>query len=103
MALAQAVAGQFGCQAIKSVEELAGCVDAASIAVPTVHHLDVASALMSTGIDVLIEKPLAASLSEADQLIALANKHKRVAQVGHLERFNPAVRATAPLITKPMF
>jgi predicted dehydrogenase len=52
---------------------------------------------------VLIEKPLAATLEEADELIDLAAEHGRVAQVGHLERFNPAVRATIPLITKPMF
>ena len=51
----------------------------------------------------LIEKPLAATLAEAEQLVALAAQHKRIAQVGHLERFNPAVRATVPLLTQPMF
>src|SRR4029077_1117435 len=59
--------------------------------------------LMSAGVDVLIEKPLATSLAEADELIALAQANRRVAQVGHLERFNPAVRATIPLLTQPMF
>ncbi|HLO06462.1 MAG TPA: Gfo/Idh/MocA family oxidoreductase, partial [Terriglobales bacterium] len=54
-------------------------------------------------VDVLAEKPLAASLAEADELVRLAQSLNRVAQVGHLERFNPAVRATAPLITQPMF
>jgi predicted dehydrogenase len=103
LAMAQAVAAQFGCSALSSVEELAGKVDAASVAVPTVDHLTVAARLMATGVDVLIEKPLASSLGEADELIALEKKHGRIAQVGHLERFNPAVRATAPLITKPMF
>jgi predicted dehydrogenase len=68
-----------------------------------VHHLEVARTLMQAGIDVLIEKPLAPSLAQADELIALAKQHRRVAQVGHLERFNPAVRATVPLITQPMF
>jgi predicted dehydrogenase len=58
---------------------------------------------MQSGIDVLIEKPLAASLSEADELVRVAKRLGRIAQVGHLERFNPAVRATFPLITKPMF
>jgi predicted dehydrogenase len=58
---------------------------------------------MESGIDVLIEKPLAASLAEADELIAVEQKHGRIAQAGHLERFNPAVRTTVPLITKPMF
>jgi predicted dehydrogenase len=58
---------------------------------------------MKAGVDVLIEKPVAATLDEADELVALAAKHKRIAQVGHLERFNPAVRATLPLLTHPMF
>ena len=102
-AVARSVAGQFGCRALASVDELAGKVDAASVAVPTVDHLSVAAKLMAAGVDVLIEKPLASSLNEADELIALEKKHQRVAQAGHLERFNPAVRATAPLITKPMF
>jgi predicted dehydrogenase len=59
--------------------------------------------LMEKGVDVLIEKPVAASLVEADELLAVAATHKRIAQVGHLERFNPAVRATTPLLTRPMF
>ena len=76
---------------------------AASVAVPTLHHLAVARELMQAGVNVLIEKPLAATLAEAEELVALATEHKRVAQVGHLERFNPAVRATLPLLTQPMF
>lgn len=102
-AVAQSVAAQFGCQALGSLEELFGRVDAASVAVPTVHHLSVAAVLMAAGVDVLIEKPLASSLEEADELLRLATANRRVVQVGHLERFNPAVRATAPLITQPMF
>jgi predicted dehydrogenase len=78
-------------------------IRAASVAAPTVHHLDVARALMEKGVDVLIEKPLAAWLAEADELVQLAAAHKRIAQAGHLERFNPAVRATIPLLTQPMF
>src|SRR5258707_14805361 len=58
---------------------------------------------MAVGIDVLIENPLASTLAEADELISLANANQRIVQVGHLERFNPAVRATIPLITQPMF
>jgi predicted dehydrogenase len=102
-AQAQAVASHFGCSALATVEELFGRVEAASVAVPTLHHRSVAAALMAAGIDVLIEKPLASTLAEADELISLANANQRVVQVGHLERFNPAVRATIPLITKPMF
>jgi len=82
---------------------LRGRVNAASVAVPTVHHLEVAAGLMAAGIDVLIEKPLATTLDEADELIRLANTNQRIAQAGHLERFNPAVRATLSLITRPMF
>lgn len=101
--LARSTGQQFGCKALARVEDLFGLVDAASVAVPTVSHLEVGAALMAAGIDVLIEKPVASSLEEADRLIQLAQSGERVAQVGHLERFNPAVRATAPLITKPMF
>jgi predicted dehydrogenase len=59
--------------------------------------------LLKSGVDVLIEKPLATTLAEADELVSLAAERKRIAQVGHLERFNPAVRATLPLLTQPMF
>jgi predicted dehydrogenase len=103
---ADAVAREFGCKAFGSVQQLLTThseVQASSVAAPTVHHLAVASELMKAGVDVLIEKPLAATLAEAGELVALAAAHKRVAQVGHLERFNPAVRATVPLLTKPMF
>jgi predicted dehydrogenase len=106
MARAEAVAREFGCAAFVSVEQMLmthSDVQAASVTVPTVLHLEVARALMEAGVDVLIEKPVAATLVEADELIRLAAQHTRVAQVGHLERFNPAVRATLPLITRPMF
>ena len=103
---ADAVAREFGCKAFGSVEQMLTThseVQAASVAVPTVLHREVAGCLMEAGVDVLIEKPLAATLSEADELVRLASANGRVAQVGHLERFNPAVRATLPLITRPMF
>ena len=102
-ARATAVAREFGNPASLSLSELRGRVDAASVVVPTVEHLKVAQMLMEAGIDVLIEKPLAASLAEADEIIRVAEQTRRVVQVGHLERFNPAVRATVPLLTKPMF
>jgi predicted dehydrogenase len=103
---ADAVAREFGCKAFGSVQQLLTThseVQAASVAVPTVHHLAVAKELLKSGVDVLIEKPVAATLHQAEELVALAAKHKRVAQVGHLERFNPAVRATLPILTQPMF
>jgi predicted dehydrogenase len=105
-ARADAVADEFHCKAFGSIEQMLTThseVQAASVAVPTVLHLDVARNLMEAGVDVLIEKPLAATLPEADELLRVAIEHKRVAQVGHLERFNPAVRATLPLINRPMF
>jgi len=105
-ARADAVAKEFGCRAFGSIEQLVSTgidVKAASVAVPTIHHLSAARQLMQAGIDVLIEKPLASSLAEADELIAAAENTRRIAQVGHLERFNPAVRATVPLVTRPMF
>jgi len=102
-ARAAAVSREFGNPPCLSLAELRGRVDAASVAVPTVEHLRVARALMEAGIDVLIEKPLAPSLAEADEITRVAQRTGRVAQVGHLERFNPAVRATVPLLTKPMF
>jgi predicted dehydrogenase len=78
-------------------------LDAASVAVPTVYHHAVASELLAAGVDCLVEKPLAATLAEADELLALAEKHQRVLQPGHLERFNPAVLAVEPQLTRPMF
>lgn len=100
---AQAIAAEFQTQALSSIADLKGKVDAASVAVPTVHHKTIARELMRNGIDVLIEKPLAATLAEADELVAAAREHNRVAQVGHLERFNPAVLAAIPIVNHPMF
>jgi predicted dehydrogenase len=103
---ADAVAREFGCRAFGSVAQMLTThseIRAASVAAPTVHHLAVARALMEAGVDVLIEKPVAASLAEANELVQVAAAHKRIAQAGHLERFNPAVRATIPLLTQPMF
>jgi predicted dehydrogenase len=100
------VAREFGCRSFGSIDQLITThseVQAASVAVPTSHHLNTSRQLMEAGIDVLIEKPLATSLGEADELICLAKRLDRIAQVGHLERFNPAVRATLPVITRPMF
>ena len=78
-------------------------LDAASVSVPTVHHHAVASALLDAGLDLLVEKPLAASLAEADDLIARAAKNQRILQPGHLERFNPAALAIQPQLRRPMF
>jgi len=89
------------CLAARAAGEFA--FHAASVCVPTSAHAAVAAALLESGIDILVEKPIAASLSEADQLIQLAARHHRILQVGHLERFNPAVLAVKPYIHMPMF
>jgi predicted dehydrogenase len=106
LARADAVAREFGCRTFGSIQQLATThseVQAASVAVPTSQHFEISRALMEAGIDVLIEKPVAATLTEADELIRLAHRLGRIAQVGHLERFNPAIRATLALVTHPMF
>lgn len=98
-------AGLYGVPAFSSVADLMKTAkpDAASVAVPTIYHSKVARELMEAGVDVLIEKPIAATLQQADEILELAAKHNRVGMVGHLERFNPAVRATIPLLNQPMF
>jgi predicted dehydrogenase len=78
-------------------------IHAASICVPTIHHADVAAQLLTAKIDVLIEKPFAATLDEADRILTLAREHNRIVAIGHLERFNPAVTATMAALNKPMF
>jgi predicted dehydrogenase len=106
VARADGVAREFDCRSFGSLDQLVTTyseVQAASVTVPTVDHLEAARTLMCAGVDVLIEKPLASSLAEADELIQLAKQYRRIAQVGHLERYNPAVRVTVPLITQPMF
>ena len=103
-------ARQYGIPVFASVDALLRAdlkLDAACVAVPTVKHHEVASALLDTGIgagiDLLIEKPLAAALAEADDLIARAERAGRIVQPGHLERFNPAVLAVEPSLKRPMF
>lgn len=100
---ARHVAADFGAQALSGIEALAGRVDAVSLAVPTVEHARIGCRLLEQGIDVLVEKPMAASLVEADQLVAAAKKHGRILQVGHLERFNPGVTAAQSIVTRPLF
>lgn len=78
-------------------------IHAASVCVPTLEHAATAQALMGCGIDLLIEKPLAGSLAEADEIVRIGREQDRIVQVGHLERFNPAVHAVLPLLNQPMF
>jgi predicted dehydrogenase len=100
---ANKIAQEFQTRAFSNLGELRGAVDAASIAVPTVAHAEVGSELLRMGIDVLIEKPMALNVAEADGLIDTAKRHGRILQVGHVERFNPAVRAVEPVVNRPLF
>jgi predicted dehydrogenase len=101
-ARAQEIAGQYGARALTNAGELAGLVQAAIVAAPTTAHEELGSLLMEAGIDVLVEKPIAPDLAAASRLIEAAGRNGRILQIGHLERFNPAVielerRATLPL------
>jgi len=105
-----AAAKQYGVAAFADLDALLAAkregklqLHAASVAVPTEHHLAAAKALMEAGVDVLIEKPIASSIAEADQIASTAARTERIAMVGQLERFNPAVLAARKLISRPMF
>jgi predicted dehydrogenase len=100
---AAAVAAEFQTLVLTRLEELHGRVDAASVAVPTVAHAEVGCRLLEMGLDVLVEKPMAVNLSEADALLRAAKKNGRILQVGHVERFNPAVVAVEPILNRPLF
>jgi predicted dehydrogenase len=92
-----------GFETIEACLAATGMVDAASVCVPTVHHATAAEPLLAAGIDLLIEKPLAASLADADRILELSREQGRIVQTGHLERFNPAVTAARKHLHKPMF
>ncbi len=99
-------AEKYNIPAFASIDELlkAGLgLHAATVATPTVAHAEAAEQLLSANLDVLIEKPLSATLAEADALIARAAAGNRILAAGHLERFNPAVTAAQSRLTRPMF
>lgn len=96
-------AAEHSCLTFATLGELKGNVDAAVVAVPTSMHADVGCELLSSGIDVLVEKPIAADLASARRLVNTAAAHRRILQVGHLERFNPAVTALKKITTIPLF
>jgi len=100
---AAAAAREFGCEALSDYRALAGRVDAAVVAVPTTAHAAVAVPLLEAGIDVLVEKPIAPDLDSAQRMAAAAQSRGRILQVGHLERYNPAVEAVQKILTTPLF
>jgi predicted dehydrogenase len=100
---ARAVGGEHGARVFAAHGELAREIEAAVVAVPTVAHREVAGDLLGRGIHVLVEKPIAVDLAEADELIAAARAAGRVLAVGHVEFFNPAVEALVALGLAPRF
>ncbi len=100
---AQKVADELGVPAVADYRDLIGRVDAVSIVVPTPLHFSVAETLLEAGIHVLVEKPITETIEQAQRLIDLARQKNCVLQIGHLERFNPAVQAAAQVISTPRF
>ena len=97
------IASQYGARPMIDVRELTGKVDAVTIAVPTELHLEIARPFLTAGIPALVEKPMARSLAEADEMIAMAAMSGALLAVGHTERFNPAVVAAREHLTDPRF
>ena len=97
------IADEWGVESTTDWHALVGKIDAVSLAVPTESHCGIACALLEAGIHVLVEKPISRTLDEADQMIAAAAKGSAVLQVGHAERFNPALVALRPYVKNPVY
>jgi predicted dehydrogenase len=102
-ARAAEVAAACGCRAFDDHRALMGQVDAVSVVVPTRHHFQIAHDFLSHNVHVLVEKPIATTIEQADALIGLADVKRLVLQVGHLERFNPVLQAAAAKVDRPLF
>ena len=98
-----ALARELGTRAVTDYRELLGQIDAVSIATPTASHFEIAHRFLEAGAHVLVEKPITESVEQAQQLIAGARRAGRILQVGHLERFNPAILAAEPQLRTPRF
>jgi len=102
-ARAEAVVAEFGGKAVDTLEELAASCDLASVAVPTVAHREVGCFLLEKGAHVLIEKPIAATVEDAQALVDASRRWERLLAVGHVERFNPVLKQLECRLTKPRF
>jgi predicted dehydrogenase len=102
-AQASEVAASYSCPVFRSLDELAANADAAVVATPTVTHSEIGCLLMERGLDVMVEKPISNTLDGAKALVEAARRHGKILQVGHLERFNPAIIALESIITTPLF
>ena len=99
----EGIASDLGVDAVGDYRKLIGAVDAVSVVVPTPAHFEVADAFLDSGTGVLVEKPITETVEQATRLIDTARQRDTILQVGHLERFNPAVRALKPLLDNPRF
>lgn len=99
----QTIAAEYGVPFVPDFRQLLGTIEAASVATPTVNHHEVTCALLDAGVHVLVEKPIARTVAEADEMIALAAAKGLVLQVGHIERFNPAFTALQQQLKRPVF
>lgn len=100
---ASQVADKIGTRALNEAKDLIGSVDLVSIVAPTVLHHRICREFLLAGVHVLLEKPITTTLEEADELIGIASDRKLVLQIGHIERFNPAIRAIKPLLRSPRY
>ena len=100
---ANKVAAEFGYKKFDSIESIIAAVDVVDIVTPTIQHFECAKMVIEAGKHIFIEKPIATTVSEAEEIVALANKYNVKGQVGHVERFNPAFTAVKDKINKPMF
>jgi predicted dehydrogenase len=100
---AEGIAGPLGTQPFADYRQLFGKVDAVSIATPTTLHAEIGEQFLNQGVGVLVEKPISHTLADADRLIRAAEANRCVLQVGHLERFNPAIQAVREIVNRPRF
>jgi len=100
---ALSAAEKYNCNALFDHRDLIGKVDAVSVAVPTVSHYKIAKDFLESGVDVLLEKPITATLKEADELVAISDEKGTILQIGFIERFNPAIVALKTITCNPLF
>lgn len=100
---ADSVGSRLGCRSFTDYSELLEQVEAVSLAVPTEQHAEIGTEILRRSVHVLIEKPIASNLSEADQLLEMSERTQSILQVGHTERFNPVVKSVLPYVTRPQF
>jgi len=100
---ADALAAKYACRASYDYKDILGSVDAVSVVTPTPCHFEIARDCLAAGKDILVEKPVTVTIEEADELIRESDRKGRIIQVGHLERYNPAILAASELIKDPVF